>query len=99
MRVLPDSLRDDQRRIWIDPAEDFDALALAGDESVLRLWVVRMRPLHPITFRFHSIGEGAFHCGLSWPADLIGGETQIAAGDKLDGRFRHGRSGFEFSKS
>ena len=91
MRILPDSLGNDQRRVGIDAAKNLDALALAGDEAVLFLRVVGVGAFDREALRFDRFDEGVFHRLLGGPAGLIRGETQIAAGDELDGWLcRHG---------
>jgi hypothetical protein len=90
VRVLPHGLGDDERRIWRDAAEDLNALPLAGDEAVLLLRIIGMGSFDDAALGFESCGKGILHGLLRGPAGLIGGKTQIAAGDEVDG-LAHGR--------
>ena len=85
MRVLPHRLRHDQRCVGINAAKNLDALPLAGDEAVSLSGFVRVRTLNRPPLRFQRFGERLLHGLLGGPAGLIGSETQIATGDKLDG--------------
>src|SRR5688572_26549875 len=85
MRVLPDRLGYDQGSIRIDAAKNLDAFALTGDEAMLFLRIIRMRPIEREVFGFHGFRKRFLHRLLRWPACLIRLQTQIAAGDELNG--------------
>ena len=88
MRVLPHGFGDDERRVGIEGAEDIDALALTGDEAVLILRLVRMGAPDDVAFGGHRRAKRRLHGGLRRPADLVGGQTKVAAGDELHGSSR-----------
>ena len=80
--VLPDRLRDHQRRGRIDLRKHLDPLAGAGDEAV----AAQFRRGVAADERPASGGEGPrqipLHLLLGRPADLVGPLPQIATGDK-----------------
>jgi hypothetical protein len=84
MAVLPDRFGYHQRRFRINPREDIHAHSLAADESVFPLRVIRMSTSEPYPFRKESTAEHLFQPGLCFPANLIGGLTQIATRDQKD---------------
>ena len=88
MRILPHRLGDDERRIGIHVAENFEAELLRINEAVLRFRIERMRAHDADTLGGERVGEQLFHRSLRRPADLICGEPQIATGDQLHGVFR-----------
>ena len=83
MRVLPDGFGDNERRIGINALEDIHAFALRINKTVSGVLVILVRADDVIAFRLERGGEGGFHLFLRGPADLIGREAQIAAGDEL----------------
>jgi hypothetical protein len=80
MAVLPGRRRKNQSRLGIDPQEDIHAGALRGDEPVLELFVVGMRPhqLDPLLGKGSS--QRLFHGALCRPASLVGGKPKVPAG-------------------
>ena len=84
MRVLPDGFRNDERRGRVNVFEHFQAFALRINEAVPGRRVVGVRAYDFIALGLDGGAEGVFHCLLRRPANLVGRETQIAAGDELD---------------
>ncbi len=82
MAVLPDGLGHDQRRVGMDVLEDLHPHALAGDEAVAGGGVVGVGAPHGHAGAGECVADLALHLFLRWPADLIGGQAQIAAGDQ-----------------
>src|SRR5262249_31702218 len=99
MRVLPDALGHDQRRIGIDVSEDLHPRFLAVDKAVLLLFAVSVRADDLIAHVGDDLPQGLFHFRLFRPALLVGTESQIAVGDQLHllflqlWRFGKGRDG------
>lgn len=85
MRILPHSLGNDERRIWINATKDLDAHFLRVDEAMFLHAIKRMRTLHDAAFRFQRGGEFVLHILLSSPAGLIGSKAEITGGDEVDG--------------
>ena len=83
VRILPDGFGDNQRRIGINAFEDFETFALRINEPVSGDWIELMRADQLVAFRFERGGKGGFHLFLRGPADLIGGEAEVATGDEL----------------
>ena len=76
MAVLPDGFDDDQGGIRRNLAEDFDAVALAVDESVPLLRVDRVAAADFVPKLTEPVGYGFFDGFLGRPAELIGRRTQ-----------------------
>ncbi len=92
--VLPHGLGDDHGSFPGNALEDLHAHALRPDKAVLLDGIIRVGALeaHPLP------GEGGndalLHRFLSRPADLIGRQTQVAAGDQIgDAGPGHGGGG------
>ena len=84
MAVLPDRLGHKQRGLGVELAEDLDAHLLRINEAVLLLRVERVRAYNGPPFGSESFGEAGFHFRLLGPALLVGGEAQVAAGNKVN---------------
>jgi hypothetical protein len=95
MRVLPDRFRHDEGRVWIDPPEHLQPFALAGNEAVFFRGLVSVCADGTNSFGLQRGAEGLLHGQLRRPANLVGGEPQIATGHKLNRAFRErlGRHG------
>ena len=79
IRVLPDGLGDDDRRVRVDLRENLEAFLLAGDEAVLASEVKGMGALDLDVEPRERLRHLAFHRRLGRPAGLVGALTQIAA--------------------
>ena len=88
MAVLPDRFDDDERGGARDVAKNLHAVFLAVDEAVLLGGIERMGALYSVSGATDGCDDGCLDGFLSGPALLIGGQTQIAAGDEKDG-FTH----------
>ena len=75
IRILPDRLGHDERRVGRNLAEDFDAILLAVDEAVFLSRVVRMPALDPIALLLDHGGERLFKIHLLFFAGLVGGQA------------------------
>ena len=84
MRILPDRLGDDERRLRIDRSKDFDPLALRRNETVPNVFLVRMCPHDLETGRRDRAAKALFHFRLGRPALLICRQPQISASDELN---------------
>ena len=77
MRILPDALGDDQRRVAIDARRTPTFLPFGCDETVLLVVLVRMRAdrvRNPILRRRRW--SARFHLFLRGPAFLVGAEQR-----------------------
>jgi hypothetical protein len=92
VRVLPDRLGDDQRRLGIDAGKHLHAFLLGGDETVLQGGLVGMGADQFATEFGDGGRQGLLHGMLGGPADFVGGLAEIAAGDEED---FHGFGGVE----
>ena len=79
VRVLPDGLGDDDRRVRIDLGEDLQALLLAGDEPVAESRVVRVGALDLDVERIQRRDDLFLHGLLRGPAGFVGALAQVAA--------------------
>ena len=84
MRILPDRLGDDERRLRIDRSKDFDPLALRRNETVPNVFLVRMRPHDLEAGGRDRSAKALFHFQLRRPALLICRQPQISASDELN---------------
>ena len=84
MRVLPDGLGDDERRVGINVLEDVHAFALRINEAVFGVRIELVRANQFVAFSLERGGERGFHFLLRRPARLVGREAQIATGDELN---------------
>ncbi len=84
MRILPDGLGHDERRLGVQPGKDLHPFALRRQEAVLFLFAIRMSADDRIALGFHGAGQGLLHFFLGRPALLVGGEPQVSAGDEID---------------
>ena len=82
--VLPDGLGDDERRVDGDGFEDLQAVFLAVDETMAFLRVERMGAANLTALALDGGDEQGFHGGLGFLASLVGGKSQIAAGDQVN---------------
>jgi hypothetical protein len=71
MRVLPDGLRHDKRRVRVDAGEDPHSFLLRIDEAVLLLRVEGMRAHEAEAACFYGAGERLLHFMLRLPAGLV----------------------------
>ncbi len=85
VRILPHSLRDDEGRVRIDVAEDLDAHLLRVDEAMLLHAIKRVGAFDRTALGFECDGEFVLHVLLGGPAGLIGGKTEVARGNEVDG--------------
>src|ERR1700685_316628 len=84
VRILPDGLGHDERRLVVELRENLHSLPLRGDEAMLLLVAVPVRPDDRITLELNRPRERLFHFLLCRPALLIGGKPQVAAGDEIN---------------
>src|SRR5688572_24000498 len=90
MRILPDGFRNDQWRVRINRGEDCHAFFLRADETVFRLWFVRMSP-HQLAAEIRDRSrELLFHGRLGGPTFFVRGSAKIAISDEENGRGGHG---------
>ncbi len=82
MAVLPDQLRHDQLGVRVDVLENVHPHPLAGDEPVFFDRIVGMPAPDGDALASKRLDHPPFHIGLRRPAGLIGGKTQVAAGDE-----------------
>ena len=85
VRVLPNALGHDERRIRIDGGKDLHAFLLRTDEAVFDFGFVGVGPLQfppEISERFREL---TFHGDLGRPAFLIGRAPEVAVDDQSDG--------------
>ena len=86
VRILPDGLGDDQRRVGVDRPEDLHAVLLAVDEAVPLGRGRRDGRAGPCTPSWANAARDLrLHGGLRRLALLVGGGAQVAAGDEGDG--------------
>ncbi len=91
--ILPDCFGDDDRRLRINAGEDFEALLLAGDESMLESRIIGMGALDFDAERGQRGGDLLLHSFLRRPAGLVGALPQVAARRHQDFFSRgHGRA-------
>ncbi len=81
MAVLPHRFGDDQTSVGINVLEDLHAHALTGDEAVLLHRIVGMPAFDGDALFGKGSDDGLLHRFLGRPADLIGGQAQVAAGN------------------
>ncbi len=79
MGVLPHRLGHDDRRIFGNLAEHFQAVLLAVDEAVLLRRIIRVGAFHLVALTLDRGDELPFHLGLRRFAFLIGGQAQVTA--------------------
>ena len=84
MAVLPDALRDDERRAGVQLAEHLHAHLLRINEPVLLGRVVGMCANGLPTFGLEGRDKHGFHPGLFRPAFLVGTEAQVAVGHQTN---------------
>ncbi len=75
--ILPDSFGYHQRRFRMNPRENIHPHSLAADEPVFPLRVIWMSAAEPHPFCLESAAEHLFQSCLCFPADLVGGLSQI----------------------
>src|SRR5690606_36921563 len=80
--ILPNALRYNERSAAWNCLEYFNAHALGIDESVLLLRIVCMRAYDFPAQLGQGVAKHRFHFSLGLPAKLVGGQTQVATGDK-----------------
>src|SRR4051812_12472867 len=88
MRILPNCLGDDERRLGWNAAEDVDPLALARNETVPHIGAFRVRSNDLISVVFHGLSQQSFQLLLRGPALPIGALAQVTTGDEIDGFWR-----------
>ncbi|MGX1676407.1 hypothetical protein [Streptomyces sp. NPDC055400] len=86
--VLPYRFRDDQRGLGRDGLEDLQPGALAVDEAVPLVRVVRVGSPHGPAEPGEGLGDALLQRFLRGPARRVGGGAQIAAGDQVRGARR-----------
>jgi len=92
MRILPYRLSDDEGSVRIKMAEDFHARLLRIDEAVAFRAIDGVRTLDFPALGDEGLGKDRFHLLLRGPADAVGAEAQVAAGDEI------GVAGFELGR-
>ena len=70
--ILPDSLRHDQRAVWIDPREHLQSFLGRADEAVAAAATDSVRPLECATEFSDCCAEFGFELLLGRPADAVG---------------------------
>ena len=90
VRILPDRLGDDERRLRIERGKHLHAFLLGADEAVFQRRFVGMGADEPAAETGDGCGELLFHGRLGGPARFIGRRAQIAVGDEQDGFLRGG---------
>ncbi len=83
--VLPGGGGEDQFGIGWDVEEDVHAHALRGDEAVAGDGVDGKGAEELVAPGGEDLGEAGLEIALSGPAGLVGGETEVSAGDEVDG--------------
>jgi hypothetical protein len=83
--ILPDGFDHHQRSLARDFPEDLHAALLAVNETVLFGGVEGMAAAHLAAGGADRGHDGLLGAILGGPASLVGGETQVAIGDKDDG--------------
>ena len=84
MAILPDALRDNERRVGIKAAENFHAHLLRIDEAMALRFVEGMRAHHAPAFGFKRSRDDGLHLHLFRPALLVGGRAEVAAGHEVN---------------
>lgn len=83
--VLPYTLGNDQRRILGDVAKHLHSVDLRVDEPVFFFRVARMGAFDFPSLSRETFREFFFHRLLFGPAFLVGGETEVAVGNEVNG--------------
>ena len=82
MRVLPDGLGHDQRRLGVDSGEDLHPFLLRADEAMPFVGLERMGADQLAAEAGDGAAQRLLHLLLRRPAALVGGGPQIAVGDE-----------------